>query len=304
MISFLVSMLLTPPIPSFNTVRGLFRYTPSSYNRSFDAPATFIRKVVNLDSTLFYGTNFESSIVDSAAGKPVFLPSHNPLVDIGTVLEYKRNSLIFNYASPYFEGDDPVLFCYQLDGYDKLWSAWTTSDRKEYTNLPEGFYTFKVKAKNYLGIEGAPAEFRFRVKPAWYRTASAYFGYMIIAFLLIAGIIRAYTYRLVLEKNKLEQLVAERTQEILQQKEEIQVQAERLKDVNERILLKNAVLEAQKNEIENQKNKLEESYNTMNTFFGVIAHDLRNPISILVNFMGILLSDFDSMDRKKSGSLY
>lgn len=283
----------------FNTPKGLFRYTPSSYNRCFDAPATFIRKVVNLDSTLFYGTNFESSKVDSAAGKPAFLPSHNPLVDLGTVLEYKRNSLIFNYASPYFEGDDPVQFCYQLVGYDKLWSAWTTSNRKEYTNLPEGFYTFKVKAKNYMGIEGAPAEFRFRVKPPWYRTALAYFGYMIIAFLLIAGIIRAYTYHLVLEKNKLEQLVAERTQEILQQKEEIQVQAEHLKSANERILLKNAELEARKNEIENQKNKLEESYTTMNTFFGVIAHDLRNPISILVNFMGILLSDFDSMDRKK-----
>lgn len=283
----------------FSTEKGLFRYTPDHHNHIYEIPSTIIRKVVNIDSTLFFGTNFADSPSDTIAGNPIILSSLNPLIDKGTVLEYKRNSLIFNYASPYFEGDEPVLFSYQLVGYDKLWSAWTSSNRKEYTNLPEGFYTFRVKAKNYQGVEGPPAEFRFRVKPPWYRTVSAYFGYMILAFLIIAGIIKAYTYRLVLEKNKLERLVAERTQEILQQKEEIQVQAEHLKDANERILLKNAELEAQKNEIESQKNKLEESNATMNTLFSVIAHDLRNPISIMVNFMGILLSDFDSMDRKK-----
>ncbi|MFO8021098.1 MAG: HAMP domain-containing sensor histidine kinase, partial [Perlabentimonas sp.] len=92
--------------------------------------------------------------------------------------------------------------------------------------------------------------------------------------------------------------VVERTQEILMQKEEILVQSEHLKEANEWIKAKNIELESQKNEIEIKKNQLEVSNATKNKFFRIIAHDLRNPISTLVNTTGYILTDIDSIDRK------
>ncbi|MFO7830338.1 MAG: PAS domain-containing sensor histidine kinase, partial [Bacteroidales bacterium] len=73
-----------------------------------------------------------------------------------------------------------------------------------------------------------------------------------LGILIIIGIVRLYTYRLIREKDKLEKIVIQRTQEILMQKEEILVQAEHLKDANERISAKNTELEKQKWEITNQ----------------------------------------------------
>jgi len=44
-----------------------------------------------------------------------------------------------------------LVYSYRLEGYDTSWSPYTTSTSKSYTNLPEGTYTFKVKAKDQAG---------------------------------------------------------------------------------------------------------------------------------------------------------
>jgi len=67
-----------------------------------------------------------------------------------------------NYRNVNFEwtgSDDstPVgnlLYSYKLDGYDGSWSSWTSSTSKAYSNLPEGSYTFMVKAKDSEGLVG------------------------------------------------------------------------------------------------------------------------------------------------------
>jgi len=58
---------------------------------------------------------------------------------------------------------DLVYSCY-LAGYDSNWSDWGSSTSKQYTDLPPGDYTFKVKARDQAGNEDpTPAERSFTV---------------------------------------------------------------------------------------------------------------------------------------------
>jgi len=281
----------------FSTKQGVFSQSNSPFRDFNDVPPAIIRKVICGDSLFFGGTNFYSvkSLFDTLY--PVTTES---VIDLTTILKARNNSITFHYAWPFFEGEKKNLYSYFLQGYDNQWSNWRTELSKEYTNLPEGSYSFKVKAKNLYGIESPVAEFKFSVLPPWYRTYYAYLSYFVLSILFILLIVKLYTYKLIIEKNKLEQLVKERTQEILIQNEEILVQAEHLKDANDWISAKNVELEAQKEEIEKKKDELELSNATKNKFFRIIAHDLRNPISTLVNSTSYILTDFDEFDKQKT----
>ena len=55
-----------------------------------------------------------------------------------------------------------LVYSYILEGYDLAWSAWTNSTTKTYYNLPDGNYTFKVRAKDKAGIpDYTPASLSF-----------------------------------------------------------------------------------------------------------------------------------------------
>ena len=67
-------------------------------------------------------------------------------------------------------GDDDVTstidlrYSYALEGYDTAWSSWASSTSKHYENLPNGGYTFMVKARDEAGNEDpTPAERGFTV---------------------------------------------------------------------------------------------------------------------------------------------
>jgi len=57
-----------------------------------------------------------------------------------------------------------LVYSYKLEGYDSDWSPWTSNTSKEYEGLPNGNYTFKVKAKDKAGnVDPTPAERNFTV---------------------------------------------------------------------------------------------------------------------------------------------
>jgi len=57
-----------------------------------------------------------------------------------------------------------LVYSYKLEGYDSSWSSWTSSTSKTYSNLKDGSYTFKVKAKDKAGnVDSTPAEKTFKI---------------------------------------------------------------------------------------------------------------------------------------------
>jgi ligand-binding sensor domain-containing protein len=90
------------------------------------------------------------------------------------------NSFHFEFSSPVFGLQSNIVYSYRLKGYDHEWSAPTSKTEKEYTNLPEGDYTFEVRASDNLGNTSAVISYKFVINPPWYKTVWAYLLYILV----------------------------------------------------------------------------------------------------------------------------
>lgn len=194
---------------------GLFCFD-NFYKRKYNVPYNALIRMVttNSDSVLFYGTNYK--LINNIRVPSLIQPD-----ELKPQLSYRLNNLTFNFAAPYFEDEQDIQYSYLLEGFSENWSDWTYENKKEFTNLSEGTYVFKVKAKNIYGGESAEALYEFEILPPWYRTVWAYIGYGIFGILILIFSVKIYTRKLEADKKRLEGIVVERTAEIVKQKDEI-----------------------------------------------------------------------------------
>lgn len=200
---------------------GLIRYTIEGEIPFKENFRTLIREVKTTGNKLGYGG-----------------VRHDNLDPIN--VNYKKNMVRFSFSAPYFEDHQPIEYSYYLEGYSDDWSTWDNKNEIEFTNLPEGNYTFHVKARNVYRQEAAEDKISFTIATPWYRTIWAYTGYVVIFILIVFAAIKISSMRLKAQNKRLEMAVQERTREIEK---------------------KNSRLESQKSEILTQKTEIEDSIN-------------------------------------------
>ncbi len=174
-----------------------------------------VRKVIfNNDSVLYYGYGNNRSK----------LPNLN--------LPFQNNRFRFKYALPSLGDEINNEYQVNLQGYDSSWSSFTKETQKDYTNIPEGDYTFKVRAKNVFGEISKEDSYRFTILPPWYRTWWAYLCYFFGAILILLWFSRLRSKQLRAKNVALEELVGLRTQEIKSKNEQLESQTEKLKELD------------------------------------------------------------------------
>lgn len=143
-------------------------------------------------------------------------------------LSYVENSLEFEFAFPYFESHHLPEFSWLLEGMDDQWTEWNSESKIRFTNLHEGGYTLKVKAKTIDGIESQAASFQFTILAPWYRTTLAYVTYVFVFLILVWIAIKISSYNLKKKNIKLENIVQERTFEIASKNKELELSNEQI----------------------------------------------------------------------------
>ena len=159
---------------------GLVRYDASVLKNYGKKYYSLIRKVIistGKDSTIFFGTYADKN------GTPVL----SQPVEMEPMLPFKNNSLIFEFSAPSYDDETANRFQYKLDGFDLEWSEWTEENKKEYTNLDEGAYTFRLKARNIYEHESEESTYRFRINPPFYKTWWFFGGQLMFIGLLFGG---------------------------------------------------------------------------------------------------------------------
>jgi ligand-binding sensor domain-containing protein len=92
-------------------------------------------------------------------------------------LAYNNNYLTFNYIGITQKQSKKVKYRYKLEGLDENWSGLTNRTDAAYGNLPQGNYTFKVKAMNSEGYWSSEFNYTFTIRPPWWKTWWMYFIY-------------------------------------------------------------------------------------------------------------------------------
>ncbi|MBK8556285.1 MAG: hypothetical protein IPL65_11200 [Lewinellaceae bacterium] len=116
-----------------------------------------------------------------------------------TAIPYTLNNLTIRYVVP---NQSNVLYQYQLEGFSKQWSAWTTQTSVDFLNLTEGDYRLKIRA-SANGKRSGLTEVVFHIAPPWYRSYFAYVLYVILIVLLFFLIRARQNMRLRAQKNDL-----------------------------------------------------------------------------------------------------
>ncbi len=169
-----------------------------------------------------YDESYKTIVRQISSGKNILTTNVDDKSDPVSV-SFKNNSLRFEYATPFFEQEKKTRFQTWLEGFENGWSDFDNNFYKEYTNLPDGKYTFHVRAKNIYDKLSEEAVYSFEILPPWYRTWWAYLLYAIAAAIVIYSLIRWRTRQLHEKHRELEKVVEQRTHELKQSVEELAV---------------------------------------------------------------------------------
>ena len=167
---------------------------------------------------------------------------------------------------PFYHMEERTEYRYRIDGVDTEWRPWSQKSIFEIDPLWEGSYELHAQAKNVRGVITSQITMPFTITPPWYRTYWAYGSYVFAIGLVIWGIVNIYNFRLRKQNLYLESLVRTRTDEIASQNQTLRDQAVQLREANEFKL------------------------NLLN----MAAHDIRNPLGVIIGISDLIQSDEDN----------
>lgn len=180
-------------------------------------------------------TNYIESITHITAIKVY----QDTITTDGITLNYKQNYLSFYFNGICFSDPEKVRFKYRLLGFDDHWQE-QELNFITFNNLAPNDYTFELKSCNNDGVwNKEPVRFSFTITPPYWMTWWFYTIVVALVVILVVLFVKFRERNLRLEKRHLEQMVNERTAEIVHQKEEIENQRDELRANSDLIEQKN-----------------------------------------------------------------
>ncbi len=282
--------------------------TPDAYyvfnrekNIHYDQPfRPLIRRVTfGNDSLVFEGNFTNKQYLDKIYTKQS--------ADFTPIIKYKNNNLTINYAPAFYTENQKIQYQYKIEGFDENYANWTNKTQATYTNLPEGQYVFKLRAKNIYGVTGLAAPYSFTIEPPWYRTVWAYIFYTLIGILVLIAILRLYTYALQKQNRRLDKMVKQRTKELKERNEEIEQQKEEIRVQKDELEIHKNHLEQlvdkRTEELKKAKERAEESDNLKSAFLANMSHEIRTPMNSIVGYADLLVEEEDKNLQQQFATL-
>lgn len=240
---------------------------------------------------------FNKEIYPSSDQSP--LERHINFIDKIT-LKHDQNIFSVVFANTAYSILKENKYKYFLKGIDKYWVEVENEPVATYMNLPPGEYTLQINATNRDGVWNATnRELIIEVLPPWW--ATVYFRLVLLVFTVsILVLIVMLRERTIKSRNKiLKKAVEKRTEQLTEQQEQMFVQNIMLNEKKEEMEQIAGDLKDKTLILEQINHDLEVANNTKNKLLSVLAHDIKNPFGVLLNFADLLNKRYEQYDEEK-----
>lgn len=168
---------------------------------------------------------------------------------------FRFNSATFRFA---IQGDaEPArMYQWKLDGIDENWHAWSARTTAEYSRLPYGNYTLRVRTHDELGFYSEESLILFRIRPPWFLSWYAYVAYALLSVIFV----------LLLQSNR--------------RRRQLKLREKALREENERIRARNEQAEAELIRLSNERLQSEVVTKTMELAKNTMAMIRKNELLI------------------------
>ncbi|MDD3036582.1 ATP-binding protein [Bacteroides sp.] len=198
----------------FGVIRVDFAEDDAAFRHS---PQVLIREISAGSDSLYFGGNYMREGWDET-GQNLSAPGFGS----------QTKEIKFRFSSDALSTLRNVEYQYCLEGYDDNWSTWSDVTEKTYANLFYGSYTFKVRAKDVFGRCSEAKKYRFTILRPYYLQWYSILLYVFLLSFFVFVCIKWRLRKLVKEKERLEEIVASRTMQIIEQKQEIEKKSDNL----------------------------------------------------------------------------
>jgi signal transduction histidine kinase/HPt (histidine-containing phosphotransfer) domain-containing protein/ActR/RegA family two-component response regulator len=243
----------------FGTKQGITVYNPLADSIKNPMPRAYIR-----DVELYYSKIDWKIYTDSIINWS--------LLPHGLTLPHFENNLTFYFGANDYQAPQKLMLQFYLKGFDPDWMAPTRQRFINYTNLPPGKYTMKVRTW-YSPSEYSSnfATFEFQIlKPIYTRA-----WFIVLALLTISTLVLIFwnwrVRAIRANERRLEGVVRQRTSDLLKQREEL--------------ILANIQI--------SQGARMKEQ------FLANTSHEIRTPLNVISGYTNLLMNTrVDSLQQK------
>lgn len=133
-----------------------------------------------------------------------------------------RTTVRFSFGAPGLAGESGALYETRLKGFGDSVPELDSRGDRSFANLPPGAYVFEARGRSSDGRWADPATVPFVVRAPWWQTLWAVAAYLVAGSLALFVYIRWRIRRLLRERTRLEDVIAQRTAELARQNAELE----------------------------------------------------------------------------------